>query len=70
MQDKHVSIGHTTDFAEIAKDCTNSLLELYNKTQDEVNTALGKKKTLIQERADQIKQMIDKIEAMITGEGV
>lgn len=70
VQDKHVSIGHTTDFAEIAKDCTNSLLELYNKTQDEVNTALGKKKTLIQERADQIKQMIDKIEAMITGEGV
>ena len=70
VQKKYLDIGTSVDFAEIAKDCTNSLEELYNKTQDEVNTSLGKKKTLIQERADQIHSMMHKIDDMISGEGL
>tara|TARA_R110001583_G_scaffold1177_4_gene9788 strand:+ start:9777 stop:10985 length:1209 start_codon:yes stop_codon:yes gene_type:complete len=55
-------------FAEIAKDCTQSLTELLKKTNDEVKTAVGQKKALIKEREDKIASMIFKIEGLLRGE--
>jgi len=54
-------------FAEIAKDCTNSLTELLDKTKNEVNTAVGRKKALIKEREDKIADMIVQIGKLLSG---
>ena len=55
-------------FAEIAKDCSNSLSELLSKTKDEVNTAVGRKKALIKEREDKIADMIVQVENLLRGD--
>lgn len=64
---KDVGKSDPTAFAEIAKDCTNSLNELRTKTESEQNTAIGRKKALIGERKDKITIMIDKINGMLAG---
>jgi MoxR-like ATPase len=64
---KDVGKSDPAAFAEIAKDCTNSLNELRTKTESEQNTAIGRKKALIGERKDKITIMIDKINGMLAG---
>ena len=66
---KHGEVASTdpAGFAEIAHDCTNSLCELRDKTKDEMDTAIGKKKAMISKRRDEIQGMIDEIDAMLSG---
>ena len=64
---KDIASKDPAAFAEIAKDCTNSLQELADKTDQEVRTAMGRKKSLIKDRQDQINGMLAKIEAMLSG---
>lgn len=54
-------------FAEIAKDCTNSLQELLDKTDKEIKTAVGRKKGMITDRKSRIEEHILKIETMLEG---
>lgn len=54
-------------FAEIAKDCTNSLQELLDKTDKEIKTAVGRKKGMITDRRVRIEDYISKIETMLEG---